>query len=69
MDETLAGIVKGLQELTSLRLGQKPDKTGDRAAIIALLIVQELIGDVVAYIDAEGRLAWRASDQLKEWFV
>ena len=69
MDETLAGIVKGLQELTSLRLGQKPDKTGDRAAIIALLIVQELIGDVVAYIDAEGRLAWRASDRLKEWFV
>jgi hypothetical protein len=64
MDETLKSIIKPMIELVEVRRGTRLGRKVRRGGVIAVLLIQELEGDAIAYKDERGRLAWKASDNL-----
>ncbi len=63
LDNTLEATVRGIVKLASIRRG---GKIRERMPTIVALIMQELAGDVIAYKNSEGQLAWKASPGVVE---
>ena len=65
LDDLLQGVTPLWGQLAETQLGKKLPK---RKTAILTLLVQELAGDAIAYMDEKGRLAWKASDEFRREF-
>jgi hypothetical protein len=65
LDDLLETFAEQYHEMVKIRLGKKAKK---RATTIAMLLTHERAGLVIAYKDAEGHLAWKASAELRDEF-
>jgi hypothetical protein len=68
MDDHLRMLANQLFAMAKLRFRRMSNKRVRRAAIIQMLLTQEIAGAAIAYKDGEGRLAWKASADLRRSF-
>lgn len=67
MDKILRECVENVYEDAHLR---RIDQTRDRKAVMAeILSTLESRGDAMRYVDAKGRIAWKATPRLREYLA
>jgi hypothetical protein len=65
LDDILKFVFENLFKMARLRTGHNVSK---RIPTITTLLLQECHGEAIAYIDGQGRLAWKASGKMRKAF-